>query len=91
VNRSWEYNPGESVTGIDALRAGDWCTAQRNQITVERLEGSRDLAYVRALQDIELDCAEDGLLQSMGHFVSIHRRQPDDSWRIETILFTQAP
>ncbi len=57
-----------------------------NDLTVERLEGSGDLAYVRGTFQLALDCGEANPVERQGSFIQIHRRQPDGSWRIATII-----
>jgi ketosteroid isomerase-like protein len=58
---------------------------------VQRLEGSGDLAYVLGTFEIALNCPDADPIEAEGYFQSTHRRQPDNSWLIESIIFSQNP
>lgn len=82
----WEPGPGVIVTGMEELRNMEWCGTLLHERTVERVEGSGDLAYVRGTFQLALDCGEANPVERQGSFISIHRRQPDGSWRIATMV-----
>lgn len=82
----WLYDQNEPWVGLEALRAVEWCGTISATITADRVEGSGDLAYARGTYSLSLDCGEDTPTDSQGVFLSMHRRQSDGSWLIESLL-----
>ena len=79
----WSYNASDASTvGIEALRGIDWCIALSQERTIDRIEGSGDLAFSYGSFALVLDCGEAEPLEHAGYFVFVHRRQADGSWRI---------
>ena len=82
----WAPGPDFVATSIQELRDGNWCTALSHELTVERVEGSGDLAYARGPFQLSLDCGEADPHERQGYALSVHRRQPDGTWRIATMV-----
>ena len=78
----WSYNADASTAGIEELRDTDWCTALSQDRTIDRIEGSGDLAFSYGSFALVLDCGEAQPLEHAGYFLLVHRRQADGSWRI---------
>jgi ketosteroid isomerase-like protein len=82
----WIYADQAPWVGMQGLRAVEWCHTVSAQITPDHVEGSGDLAYARGTYRLTLNCASGGTLNGQGPFLSIHRRQADGSWRIQSLL-----
>ncbi len=82
----WSYNADASSVGIQELRGIDWCTALSQERTIDRIEGSGDLAYSYGSFELVLDCGEAQPQEHAGYFLLVHRRQADGSWRIAVHL-----
>jgi Domain of unknown function (DUF4440) len=82
----WVYDPDTPWVGMAGLRQVDWCHTLSAEIHADRVEGSGDLAYARGTYRLSLDCGQDAPVNSAGVFLSAHRRQPDGTWRIESLL-----
>ena len=82
----WQPGPDFHATNIQELRDGSWCATLLNERTVERVEGSGDLAYARGTFQLGLDCGDADPQEREGYFLSVHRRQPDGTWRIATMV-----
>ncbi len=83
----WSYNADDAATvGIEELRDIDWCTALSQERTIDRIEGSGDLAFSYGSFALVLDCGEAQPLEHAGYFLFVHRRQADGSWRIAVHL-----
>ncbi len=81
----WAPGPDFLATNIQELRDGSWCATLTNERTVERVEGSGDLAYARGTFQLGLDCGDADPEEREGYFLTVHRRQPDGTWRIVTM------
>jgi len=82
----WAYSSQTPWVGMQALRSVEWCHTLSSDITADRVEGSGDLAYARGTYRLSLDCGGDAPVDSEGVFLSVHRRQQDGAWRIESLL-----
>jgi ketosteroid isomerase-like protein len=82
----WVYADETPRVGINGLGGVEWCHTRSAEIMADRVEGSGDLAYARGTYRLSVDGGEDALIESDGAFLSIHRRQQDGSWRIESLL-----
>jgi ketosteroid isomerase-like protein len=82
----WTYADEPPWVGTQGLRDVAWCHTVSAEITPERVDGSGDLAYARGSYRLTLNCAAEGTVNGQGPFLSVHRRQPDGSWRIEALL-----
>ena len=72
--------------GMQSLRSVKWCHALLAEITADHVKGSVDLAYARGTYRLSLDCGGDMPVESEGVFLSVHRRQQDGAWRIESMI-----
>lgn len=82
----WAYDDRSPWVGIEGLRNVDWCHTRSGAITAEHVDGSGELAYARGTYSLALDCGDESLVEREGIFLSVHRRQGDGSWRIESFL-----
>jgi ketosteroid isomerase-like protein len=78
----WGYLADASTVGIEELRDIDWCTALSHENSIDRIEGSGNLAFSYGSFALVLDCGEAQPWEHAGNFLLVHRRQADDSWRI---------
>jgi ketosteroid isomerase-like protein len=85
-NVYWVFHKDAPWAGIQDLRSVDWCHTASSEIAAGRIEGSGDLAYARGTYRLSLDCGRDAPVDRDGVFLSVHRRQQDGSWRIESLL-----
>ena len=65
----WSYNADASTAGIEELRDTDWCTALSQDRTIDRIEGSGDLAFSYGSFALVLDCGEAQPLEHAGYFL----------------------
>ena len=82
----WVYSDETPWVGMQGLRSVEWCHTLSGEITADRVEGSGDLAYARGTYRLSLDCGDDAPVELEGVFLSVHRRQQDGAWRIESLL-----
>ena len=82
----WVYSDETPWVGMQGLRSVEWCHTLSGEITADRVEGSGDLAYARGTYRLSLDCGDDAPAELEGVFLSVHRRQQDGAWRIESLL-----
>ena len=82
----WVYSDETPWVGMQGLRSVEWCHTLSGEITADRVEGSGDLAYARGTCRLSLDCGDDAPAELEGVFLSVHRRQQDGAWRIESLL-----
>ena len=82
----WVYSDETPWVGMQGLRSVEWCHTLSGEITADRVEGSGDLAYARGTYRLSLDCGDDASVELEGVFLSVHRRQQDGAWRIESLL-----
>lgn len=82
----WVYDAETPWEGIQGLRNVDWCHTLSAEINADRVEGEGDLAYARGTYSLSLDCDGEEPEDSEGVFLSVHRRQENGSWRIESLL-----
>lgn len=82
----WIYRDQEPWEGMQKLKSVEWCHTLSGEITADRIDGSGDLAYARGTYRLSLDCGQDTPVDSEGVFLSVHRRQQDGTWRIESLL-----
>lgn len=82
----WNFADNGPVEGMEALKAVTWCHTLSSEMPADRVEGSGDLAYARGTYRLSLGCGQDAPVEREGTFLSVHRRQQDGTWRIESML-----
>ena len=82
----WVFSDNAPWSGMGALRSVKWCQTRSAEIIAERVEGSLDLAYARGTYSLVLDCGGETTVEFEGFFLSVHRRQQDGSWLIESLI-----
>jgi ketosteroid isomerase-like protein len=85
----WVFADQTPWVGTQGLQGVEWCHTLSSEITADRVEGSGDLAYARGTYRLSLDCGGDTPVDREGVFLSVHRRQEDGTWRIESLLQPQ--
>jgi hypothetical protein len=82
----WAPGPDFLATNMEELKSGPWCTATSSERTVDRIDGLGSLAYARGTFQLSLDCGAPETFERQGSYLSVHRRQPDGTWRIATMV-----
>lgn len=78
---AWYWLQGEpSVEGLAAMKKLELVKALEKEIKIDVVDGRGDLGYARGTFSILLD--HEGAVKINGNFLTIHRKQPDGSWRI---------
>ncbi len=81
----WMYSPdGPAVEGVAAMEQGNWARALEKELSPVQIDGRGDLAFARGPFSLLLD--REGAVKRQGHFVTIHRKQSDGSWRIALFI-----
>jgi ketosteroid isomerase-like protein len=81
----WVYSDEAPWDGMEALHNVEWCHTLLGEISADHVAGSGDLAYARGTYRLSLDCGDGAPEDSEGTFLSVHRRLPDGTWRIESL------
>ena len=78
---AWYWLPGApAAEGLETMKKLDFIKALEKEFKIVDIDGRGDLGYSRGTFSLLLD--HEGAKKIEGNFVTIHRKQPDGSWRI---------